>query len=229
MTISIDADLDIIGQLENIAPGENMHSARFMGDKLYLVTFKQIDPFFVIDLSENQPKILGELKIPGFSDYLHPYDENLIIGIGRDAAENQWGGAQELGVKISMFDVSDVNNPTQVDYVVIGDWKAHSASLHDHKSVLVDKKRAFMSIPIHDNGTLSFFVYGITENGKFVPAGEVKHGTEHASHDRARSLYIGDFLYTITPSLIKINDLNNIGSEINKVVLENKHQIIRYE
>lgn len=81
----------IIGSLTGIAKGENFQSARFMGDRLYLVTFQQIDPLFVIDLMDSKnPKILGELKMPGYSTYLHPYDKDRIIGMGYDAITNKW-------------------------------------------------------------------------------------------------------------------------------------------
>ncbi|MFB5605600.1 MAG: beta-propeller domain-containing protein, partial [Nitrosarchaeum sp.] len=115
----LDEDLKLVGSLTKIAPEERIYSARFMDDKLYLVTFKQVDPFFVIDLSADSPKILGELKIPGFSNYLQPYDKNHIIGIGKDTKENQWGGIQTNGVKISMFDVSDFKNPKETDSIII--------------------------------------------------------------------------------------------------------------
>lgn len=81
----------VIGKVENIAPGENFQSARFVGNRLYLVTFQQIDPLFVIDLSNpKSPKILGELKMPGYSTYLHPYDSDRLIGLGYDTKTNQW-------------------------------------------------------------------------------------------------------------------------------------------
>src|SRR3990170_1762491 len=81
-------NLDVVGKLEKIAPDERIYSTRFIGDRLYMVTFKRMDPFFVIDLSNaEKPEVLGELKIPGFSDYLHPYDENHIIGFGKEAVE----------------------------------------------------------------------------------------------------------------------------------------------
>ncbi|MFH1306260.1 MAG: beta-propeller domain-containing protein [Candidatus Micrarchaeota archaeon] len=91
----LNEEMETIGSLERIAPDEEIYSARFMGKKLYLVTFKQIDPFFVIDLSNpEEPEILGALKIPGYSDYLHPYDENTIIGVGKETEENIWGGSK---------------------------------------------------------------------------------------------------------------------------------------
>jgi len=79
----LNSKMETIGKLENLAEKERIYSTRFIGDRLYMVTFLRIDPLFVIDLSNpNKPEVLGELKIPGFSDYLHPYDENHIIGIG---------------------------------------------------------------------------------------------------------------------------------------------------
>ncbi|MCH1932542.1 beta-propeller domain-containing protein, partial [Shewanella sp. A25] len=89
-------------RLDEIEPDESIFSARFMGDRLYLVTFQQIDPFFVIDLSTDSPKILGELKIPGFSNYLHPFDDEPIIGVGRDTKEIENGRVQQLGIKIAL-------------------------------------------------------------------------------------------------------------------------------
>lgn len=97
-----------IGSLTGIAPGERIFSARYVDRRLYLVTFRQIDPFFVISLkSHRHPKILGELKITGFSRYLHPYSEDIIIGLGRQADAN----GRQQGLKISLFDVSNVRYP----------------------------------------------------------------------------------------------------------------------
>ncbi|MDL5503996.1 MAG: beta-propeller domain-containing protein, partial [Candidatus Methanoperedens sp.] len=84
---------------------ERIYSTRFIGNRLYMVTFKRMDPLFVIDLTDpNKPQVLGQLKIPGFSDYLHPYDEKHIIGVGKETAENEWGGVSVKGVKVSLFD-----------------------------------------------------------------------------------------------------------------------------
>ncbi len=122
----LDEQLEIVGELEEIAPDESIFSTRFMGDRLYMVTFQQIDPFFVIDLSSDTPKILGELKIPGFSNYLHPYDEEHVIGVGRDTKEIENGRVQQLGIKIALFNVADVNNPKVVDDIIIGDSSTQS-------------------------------------------------------------------------------------------------------
>lgn len=104
----LDYFLNLYGSLTNIAPDEKIYSARYVGLRLYLVTFRQVDPFFVISFSNHRrPKILGQLKIPGFSRYLHPYDETTIIGFGRDVDENN----RQMGLKIGLFDVSDTSNP----------------------------------------------------------------------------------------------------------------------
>jgi uncharacterized secreted protein with C-terminal beta-propeller domain len=144
----LDMGLNITGSLENLAPGETIYSARFMGEKGYLVTFKQVDPLFVIDLSDPyNPEVLGYLKITGYSDYLHPYDENHVIGIGKettDAGEFAW----YQGVKISLFDVSDVSNPREIDKEIIGHRGTDSPVLQDHKAFLFDKSRNLMVIPV---------------------------------------------------------------------------------
>ncbi len=138
----LDSAMKTIGSLTHIAEQEKIYSTRFIGDRLYMVTFKRIDPFFVIDLSTpSSPKILGKLKIPGYSDYLHPYDKNLIIGIGKETATNDWGGVSTKGLKLALFDVSDVEHPRQVGKVEIGDSGSDSAALSDHRAFLFDKNK----------------------------------------------------------------------------------------
>jgi uncharacterized secreted protein with C-terminal beta-propeller domain len=108
----LDGAMKTIGSLKHIAEQEKIYSTRFTGDRLNKVTFKRIDPFFVIDLSTpSSPKILGKLKIPGYSDYLHPYDNNHIIGVGKETAANEKGGISTKGLKLALFDVSDVEHP----------------------------------------------------------------------------------------------------------------------
>ena len=151
----LDEKLNRTSEIEDIAPGERIYSARFMGSKAYLVTFKKVDPFFTIDLSDPyNPKILGKLKIPGYSDYLHPYDENHIIGIGKDTVEPQesetwgWDFAWYQGLKIALFDVSDFENPKEVAKIIIGDRGTDSPALYDHKAFLFDKEKELLVIPV---------------------------------------------------------------------------------
>ncbi len=143
-------DLEIKGKLEDLAPGEQIYSARFMGKKGYLVTFKKIDPLFVIDLSNAEnPKVLGKLKIPGYSDYLHPIDETHLIGIGKDTIEAKEGDfAWYQGIKIAVFDVSDVEHPKEMYKEIIGDRGTESYALQDHKAFLFDKEKNLLVIPV---------------------------------------------------------------------------------
>ena len=146
----LDMNLNIVGKLEDLAPGEQIYSARFMGSRCYVVTFRNIDPLFVIDLANPAvPKVLGELKVTGYSGYLHPYDENHIIGIGK---ETEYDAKEDFawyqGVKISLFDVSDVSNPVEIDKFEIGDRGTDSPILYDHKSLLFDKEKNLLVIPV---------------------------------------------------------------------------------
>lgn len=154
----LDEDLETVGSIEDIAPGEKIYSVRFMGDKAYIVTFKTVDPLFVIDLKDPKaPKILGALKIPGYSDYLHPYDENHIIGFGKDTVEvvhkDSKGNEIErnayyLGMKIAIFDVSDVSNPKEMFTEKIGDRGTGSELLNNHKALLFSKEKNLMAFPV---------------------------------------------------------------------------------
>ncbi len=146
-------DLKVVGKLEDLAKGERIYSARFIGDRAYLVTFKKIDPFYVIDVSEPEnPEVLGYLKIPGYSDYLQPYDENHVIGIGKETAEADEDTRADFawyrGVKISLFDVTDVANPKEKAKIEIGDRGTDSYALRDHKAFLFDRERNLLVVPI---------------------------------------------------------------------------------
>lgn len=242
-----DEDMELIGKLEDLAPGEEIYSARFMGDRGYLVTFKKIDPLFVIDLSNPEnPRVLGKLKIPGYSDYLHPYDENHIIGIGKETVEAEEGDfAWYQGVKMALFDVSDVENPKELHKVVIGDRGTDSPILHDHKAFLFDRKRNLLVIPIllaeidedvqdlrpNTYGEYVFqgaYVYRITLDDGFELRGRITHYDDDEAFKKSgyyfygeysieRSLYIDDVLYTVSQKKIKLNSLEDL-SEIKELV-----------
>jgi inhibitor of cysteine peptidase len=151
-----DEDLELLGDLENIAPGEKIYSVRFMGDRAYMVTFKRVDPLFVIDVSDpTDPEILGELKIPGYSTYLHPYDENHLLGFGVDVDEDMVNEEDDFvyydavqGMKIGMFDVTDVNHPEELYTETIGDRGTYSELLDNHKALLFDKEKELLAFPV---------------------------------------------------------------------------------
>ena len=158
--VILDEKLKQIGISDYLAKGETMYSSRFIGDKAYLVTYRTMDPLFVIDLSnETQPEVLGELKIPGYSTYLHPYDENHLIGIGMQTEEvvnRDSSGkvvsttAKIIGMKMALFDVTDTNNPIQLSETVIGDRRTTSAILTNPKALLFSKRKNLIAIPVNN-------------------------------------------------------------------------------
>ncbi|MBN2454350.1 beta-propeller domain-containing protein [Candidatus Woesearchaeota archaeon] len=249
----LDSGMEIVGELEEIAEDERIYSTRFIGERLYMVTFQRIDPLFVIDLSSpSNPSILGELKIPGYSDYLHPYDEDHIIGIGKETEENQWGGVSVGGVKLALFDVSDVSNPVVVDSYQIGQPGTDSEALYEHKAFLFDKEKNLLVIPVREikgdryrDSRYGYYmqrvwqgayVFSLTPEDGFEVQGKVTHneGDEDyysyygSSNAVRRALYMDDVLYTVSNSRIKMNDLANELEEINSVKLPYTQPVYRY-
>ncbi|MBH5319994.1 beta-propeller domain-containing protein [Paenibacillus sp. GSMTC-2017] len=202
----LDESLATVGKLEGLAPGERIYSARFMGKRAYMVTFRNVDPLFAIDLSKpTKPTVLGQLKIPGYSDYLHPYDDNHLIGFGQDTVEipSKGTGQDESiaitqGLKIALFDVTDVNYPKEKFKEVIGDRGTHSELLQDHKALLFSKEKGLMAFPVQlheiktsENGTKGdilssygqftyqgAYVYKIDLKSGFKLRGRISHLTE---------------------------------------------------
>lgn len=246
-----DEDLKQIGISDNVAKGEKMYSSRFIGDKVYFVTYKTIDPLFVMDLSnETKPKVLGKLKIPGYSTYLHPYDENHIIGIGMETKEiinrNSNGKvisttAKVVGMKMALFDVSNVNSPVQISSVVIGDSRTTSAILTNPKALLFSKEKSLIAIPVNNysqdfevtssnnyetminNYTKyskpynaeGYFVYNINVQDGFKLKGVITHEKTNATYYYSnskllRGLYIDNNLYTVSETMIKVNELDSL-------------------
>lgn len=152
-----DENMELCGSLTGLAPTENIKSARFMGDTAYLVTFRQVDPLFVIDMSENDPVVVGELKIPGFSTYLHPVGEGLLLGIGSETVDNyygDWVSTSVSGLKVSLFDVSDPTNPTEVDVAsYVGGKNAYSVAKDNHNAFVYSSKNNIGYFPLttYDN------------------------------------------------------------------------------
>jgi len=145
--------LNITGRVENVAPRETIQAARFIGDRGYLVTFEQIDPLFTLDLSDpTNPKIVGELKVPGFSTFLVPIDDDHLLAVGQYVPEPGQAGA--WGVQLSIFDVTDFENPTLMDNVIIGDdTGAYSEALYNPKALTYYAQRGVLALPvsIYDN------------------------------------------------------------------------------
>lgn len=260
-----DEDLKQIGISDNVAKGEKMYSSRFIGDKVYFVTYKTIDPLFVMDLSnETKPKVLGKLKIPGYSTYLHPYDENHIIGIGMETKEiinrNSNGKvisttAKVVGMKMALFDVSNVNSPVQISSVVIGDSRTTSAILTNPKALLFSKEKSLIAIPVNNysqdfevtssnnyetminNYTKygkpynaeGYFVYNINVQDGFKLKGVITHEKTNATYYYSnskllRGLYIDNNLYTVSETMIKVNELDSLKA-VGELKLKNTENV----
>lgn len=260
-----DEELKQIGISDNVAKGEKMYSSRFIGDKVYFVTYKTIDPLFVMDLSnETKPKVLGKLKIPGYSTYLHPYDENHIIGIGMETKEiinrNSNGKvisttAKVVGMKMALFDVSNVNSPVQISSVVIGDSRTTSAILTNPKALLFSKEKSLIAIPVNNysqdfevtssnnyetminNYTKygkpynaeGYFVYNINVQDGFKLKGVITHEKTNATYYYSnskllRGLYIDNNLYTVSETMIKVNELDSLKA-VGELKLKNTENV----
>ncbi len=144
----LDKDLKTKWKLDWIWENENFQSARFIWDKLYLVTFKQIDPLFVINLADStNPKILWELKIPWYSTYLHPYDDNHLIWLWYDTGTWSWGWTINKWIKVDLYDITDLNNPKQQYSLTLGDHWSYSDALNNPKLFVWDSKNKNLFLP----------------------------------------------------------------------------------
>ncbi len=232
----LDRSMNVVGSVNNIAPGERIYSARFIGNRAYLVTFEVIDPLFVIDLEvPHSPRILGELKIPGFSTYLHPLDEDHLLGIGRDTAVTQYQGrdlAEELGIKLAIFDVSDAARPVERHMEIIGGRGTMSEVLHNHKALMF--KEGLMAFPLmvvesgnyRDYGNFDFqgaYVYRVDVKEGFDFLGGITHleGTPEFYYTEGvyeknveRVFSIEGVIYTVSRDYImahRLEDLERVG------------------
>ena len=232
----VDMNITTAGsiELEKAEIRETIMSARFIGNKAYIVTFEQKDPFFVLDMSDpTNPKVTGELEIPGYSSYLHPYDENTIIGLGME----------DNTVKLSLFDVTNVNDPKEIaKYIFEADY-SYSEALQDPKAFLFDKARQLLVIPV------SITRYGVVDGEVSPPisdeisigplAGgywqgvcvfkltvadgfELRDGITHQENkdqlyygdynlNVIRTLFINDTLYTVSNAKIQLNSLDTLA------------------
>lgn len=225
----LDANLKTVGSLENLATTEKIYAARFIGNRVYLVTFKQTDPLFVISLSDPaKPTVLGSLKIPGFSNYLHPADKdgNKLFGLGRATEETANGGVNIKGLKLSLFDFTDLLKPKELDSYIIGDAASDSIALYDHKAFLYSAAKNILAIPVvlRESGQLNFagaMVFAVNNDrlelkeridhsaGGHFGQSDYWDGFNYYDNTVKRSLYIGDNLITFSNKFLKINSLKD--------------------
>jgi uncharacterized secreted protein with C-terminal beta-propeller domain len=215
--------LERVGLLEGIAPGDRIYGCRFLGDRGYLVTFRQVDPLFTLDLSvPSRPRIVGELKVPGYSSYLHPIGEDHLLTVGIDADDQ----GRPLGLAVSVFDVTDFGHPRLAHRFLVEDrddtW-SWSEALEDHHAFTYH--RGVLSIPASlsgSEGSVSGLVVlhadpvvGIEELGR-VDHGDLPEGPWGSAWMR-RSVYIEDALYSLSSLGIKVNELYRPAVELARV------------
>ncbi|MEM0449057.1 MAG: beta-propeller domain-containing protein [Methanomassiliicoccales archaeon] len=201
----LDTNLNVIGKLEGLAPEERIYACRYICNTLYLVTFRQIDPLCVIDLTDPiHPILKGELKVPGFSSYLHPLDYGRLAGLGMENGS----------VKISLFDVSNPEHPEEIDSFLVGTW-SYSEALWEHKFVIYDPNSKFLMIPIsfycEERGKMlnelcifDFSHENIKLKGAILPeSGELI----------LRAQFIEDHIYAITDRAIYVHSMEDLALE----------------
>lgn len=227
------SELEVTGSIENIAPNEEIHSARFIGDHGFLVTFRQIDPLFVLDLSDpTDPQVVGELKIPGFSDYLHPWGEDRLIGVGKASVPTDEGFDWFQGVQLSLFDVSDWSNPTAIQQITLGGRGSSSEVDYTHKGFTFREDDGLLAIPMRlysveqipwEYGELAFdgvvalrvdAETGFTELGRLDAVRDSTYGDYWygGPENWTRAALIGDNLYALTADGAAAAALDDLSS-----------------
>lgn len=199
----LDENLEITGSIEDIAKGEDIRSARFLGDIGYFVTFRDMDPLFSVDLSDpHNPQILSELKITGFSSYLHFYRDDLLLGVGNEVDPES---GEYLGIKLSMFDISNPADVKEVNKLVLKD--TYDCSLfYDYKAAMIDPQKNLFGFMCDEN----YMVFTYDDKSGFENVFAENFSEEYYyGMDGIRGCYIGDTLYLIGGGQIRIYDMAN--------------------
>jgi uncharacterized secreted protein with C-terminal beta-propeller domain len=201
----LDDNLKRIGQIEGLAKGEQIYSVRFDGEIGYVVTFKQIDPLFAIDLSNpSSPTVLSALKIPGFSEYMQPFGEGLLFGLGKEVTED----GVMTGLKLSMFDVSDKKNVTELDKTILTGNYTWAEASYNHKSILVSPVRGLIGFASYD----SYFVYQYDKEKGFTLLKQLMLQSANIYYSTMRGLYIDNVLYVFTGNQLISMDMDQYNA-----------------
>ncbi len=203
----LDGELKKVGEITDLAKDESVYSVRFMGDHAYFVTFRQVDPLFSADLSDpKNPKILGELKIPGFSEYMYPYGDGLLLGFGMDADEST-GRTEDL--KLSMFDIADPSNVTEDDKTIVEGCQ-YSPALSSHKAMLVHPNKNLIGFAATDDWrNEKYMIYEYTGDGfKQKAVITVSDHYNYYAMTDIRGLFVNDSFYVVSDDCLQIFDIN---------------------
>lgn len=209
----LNQDLEITGSIKNLAKDERIYSARFMGKIGYFVTFRETDPLFSVDLSDpKNPEIIGSLKIPGFSDYLHPYGEDKLLGIGMDVDEET---LSTDGVKLTMFDISDPTDVKEEATYVLENVYYTDVS-YDYKAALVNADKNVIGFAGNSEGGQTYFLFEYDEKNGFISnMAEEINGSGMTS---TRGVYIGEVLYVVQGNIIEAYSLKDFA-KIDDIIL----------
>lgn len=200
----LNRKLKTIGKIENLAKDERIYSARFMGETGYFVTFRETDPLFSVDLSNpEKPKIIGALKIPGFSDYLHFYGEGKLLGIGMDVDERT--GTTD-GVKLTLFDISDKTDVKEIDTYVLENVYSTDIS-YDYKAAMIDVDRNMIGFCGYTDGAAKYYLFSYEEGEGFCC--NLEETINGNSSRAARGLYIDKTLYVVQGNVIEAYSLED--------------------
>jgi uncharacterized secreted protein with C-terminal beta-propeller domain len=216
-------DMKLASSIPKLVTDESVKSVRFDGATAYVVTYQQVDPLFAIDLSRpSKPKVMSALKIPGFSSYLHPWDEGLLLGVGYDGTDE---GAI-TGMKLAMFDTSDPFDVTEKAKLHLsGD---QSEVLDDHRAILVDAERALIGFPVfkwgkdYEGAELGYNVYSYSADKGFKDEKEIvvkefsqgEDSYQYTSTVRLRSLIVGDYLYLRDGDSVSVYTTDSFAQEL---------------
>ena len=193
----LNSDLEIVGKIENLAKDERIYSARFLGDTGYFVTFRQMDPLFAVDLKDpKNPKILSELKISGFSEYLHFYGENRLLGIGMEADEET---GRTNGMKLSMFDISNPADVQEITKLNLSNYD-YSEALYNHRAVMISTTANIFGFEMEGYNSGNYkrdYVVFTYENEQFVEALKIETKDKNGYSYSSRGTFIGDMFYLL--------------------------------
>lgn len=213
--------MKVVGKIQNLAPGETIYSARFMGDIGYFVTYRNTDPLFSVDFSDPEnPQIIGELKITGFSEYLHFYGKDKLFGLGRETDPNT---GEFLGIKLSMFDISDPKNVTEEKKLILKGIDECDA-LDDYKAILVDAQKNLIGFSVKDykNGVYNYnyLIFSYSEKDGFVKKLDYDFTqNSYIYSSNIRGIYINSLFYIVRESEIVSFDMNHNFKQQKKLAL----------
>jgi uncharacterized secreted protein with C-terminal beta-propeller domain len=198
------------GQVGGLGRGERIYAVRFLGDVGYVVTFRQTDPLYTVDLADPaRPRVRGELKIPGYSAYLHPIGEELLLGVGQEATDD--GRVQ--GLQISLFDVSDLAAPRRLQKAQLGERWSSSAVEWDHHAFLWWPATKLAVLPMESRAFTGAAAFRVGRTSGIAELARIGHpaGAGSWTPPVSRAVVVGDRLLTVSPLGVKANALDGFA------------------